>query len=208
MNSVSRMGGRQRLIDATLTSLAQRGYHRSTLKAIAETAGVTAGLVRHHFKSKDELMVAAYRHFVDTRADAYLSAADAAGPDPVKRLEAFTRSVLSLDTEGGERTRIWVNFLELAIMNSQVAAIRAVSHERYLREIGGCVTGIFAARGDRLSPEGAQRLASGINAIIDGVWLERSLNPHRMTPEEALTIALEMIGARLGVCFSSGRADT
>ena len=196
--------GRQRLIDATLTSLGERGYHRSTLRVIAETAGVTAGLVKHHFNGKDELMLEAYRQFKDRALAVYLAEADMAEPDPVKRLEAFARSILLFDSAGGEQMRIWAGFVELVITDPNVSAVQAAICDRFLREIRSCVTGIYAARGERLSPHGAQKLALGINSIIDGVWLECSLNPSRMTPEQALEITLDMIGGRIGVSFSTG----
>ena len=195
--------GRQRLIDATLTSLGERGYHRSTLRVIAETAGVTAGLVKHHFNGKDELMLEAYRQFKDRLLEVYLAEVDMAEPDPVTRLEAFARSILYFFADG-EQMRTWAGFVELVITDPNASALQAQTYDRFLREIRSCVTGIYAARGERLSPGAAQKLAMGINSIIDGVWLECSLNPSRMTPEQALEITLDMIGGRIGVFFSTG----
>ena len=36
---------------------------------------------------------------------------------------------------------------------------------------------------------------------LHGLWLECSLDPSRMGPEEALRIALDLIGPRIGVTF-------
>lgn len=46
--------GRSRLIDAAIECFAASGFGVS-VRAIAERAGVTAGLIRHHFGSKDAL---------------------------------------------------------------------------------------------------------------------------------------------------------
>ncbi|MFQ4149310.1 TetR family transcriptional regulator [Arthrobacter sp. LAPM80] len=46
--------GRAKLRDAAIESFAARGFDES-LRAIAARAGVSAGLVRHHFGSKEEL---------------------------------------------------------------------------------------------------------------------------------------------------------
>ncbi len=199
------MKGRQLLIDATLRTLAERGYHRATLRNIANNAGVTAGVVRYYFKGKDELFLEAYRHFRATGLEAYLRAAREAGPDPVKRLEGFVRSVLSYRTDAGEQMRIWAGFVELVVTDPNVAAAQAVAYDRFIEEISGCIFAIHAVRGEALSVEAAQERALGVNAVIDGVWLECSLNPSRMTTEEALDIALDMIGTRLDVSFSSDR---
>ena len=201
MNSPSPLGGRQRLIDATLASIGERGYHRSSLRAIADIAGVTAGLVKHHFNSKDELMLEAYRHFGHSLAEAHLADVDKAGLDPVRRLQAYARSVFLFDPAREERMRIWAGFLELAVTDASAAAVQAATRARLVREITGCVAGVYAARGEQLSPDAAHKLAVGIHSAISGAWLECSLNPSIMSPAEALAIALDMIGGRIGVSF-------
>jgi TetR/AcrR family transcriptional regulator, regulator of cefoperazone and chloramphenicol sensitivity len=46
---------RARIRDAALHLFAERGIEGATIRDIAKAAGVSAGLVRHHFGSKDEL---------------------------------------------------------------------------------------------------------------------------------------------------------
>lgn len=201
MKNPRRVSGHQRLVEATLSSLAKHGYRRTTVQRIAEIAGVTPGLVTHYFDGKDELLFEAYRHFTDSALAVYLAEADKAEPDPVGRLGAFVRSILFFDAGNAEQMRIRAGFVDLVITDPDASAVQAATYERCIREIGNCVVRIRRLRGDSLSADAARKLALGINSVIDGVWLECSLNPSRMTPEEALDIALDMIGARLGVSF-------
>jgi AcrR family transcriptional regulator len=46
---------RARIREAALEHFADEGYERATIRGIAQTAGVSLGLVRHHFGSKDAL---------------------------------------------------------------------------------------------------------------------------------------------------------
>jgi AcrR family transcriptional regulator len=46
---------RARIRDAALRHFGEHGFERSTIRGIAETAGVSSGLVRHHFGSKQAL---------------------------------------------------------------------------------------------------------------------------------------------------------
>ncbi|MFB9890389.1 TetR/AcrR family transcriptional regulator [Planobispora takensis] len=46
---------RARIRDAAILHFGERGYEGATLRGIAETAGVSLGLVRHHFGSKQGL---------------------------------------------------------------------------------------------------------------------------------------------------------
>jgi TetR/AcrR family transcriptional regulator, regulator of biofilm formation and stress response len=51
--------GRDALLRAVVTVVARGGLRALTYRAVAEEAGVTHGLVRHHFGSRDALIVAA-----------------------------------------------------------------------------------------------------------------------------------------------------
>ncbi|MFD0661596.1 TetR/AcrR family transcriptional regulator [Thermocatellispora tengchongensis] len=53
---------RARIRDAALDQFARRGVKSATLKDIAEAAGVSVGLVQHHFRSKDALREACDEH--------------------------------------------------------------------------------------------------------------------------------------------------
>ncbi|RVJ51992.1 TetR family transcriptional regulator, partial [Sinorhizobium meliloti] len=52
---------RQELIEATLDCISEFGLKGATVRQIALRAGVTAGLVRHYFESKDQMVAEAYR---------------------------------------------------------------------------------------------------------------------------------------------------
>ena len=56
---------RDDLIAAAMTLVAEGGPEAATVRAIAARAGVTPGLIRHYFQSKEELTHAAYRQVMD-----------------------------------------------------------------------------------------------------------------------------------------------
>jgi AcrR family transcriptional regulator len=57
---------RARIRDAALRHFGEHGFERSTIRGIAETAGVSSGLVRHHFGSKEALREECDAHLVKT----------------------------------------------------------------------------------------------------------------------------------------------
>ena len=204
MRENKRNDGRQRLIDATLDCLAEFGNQGSSVRKIASNAGVALNLVRHHFGSKAGLMSESYRHFRQSGITAYLSEAEGAGTDPVKRLEAFAAMLLVGQATARRRImKIWISFLPLLVADRNIAAIHAETYEFFLRELADCLTRIFAQRDETPSPDEIRRLAIAIYSAIDGIWLECALNPSRMTPEEALRIALDLIGPRVGISFGN-----
>jgi AcrR family transcriptional regulator len=53
---------RARIREAALKHFAEEGYDRATIRSIAHTAGVSPGLLRHHYGSKDALRKACDEH--------------------------------------------------------------------------------------------------------------------------------------------------
>lgn len=53
---------RARIREAAIQHFAEEGYERTTIRGIAQTAGVSPGLLRHHFGSKEELRRACDEH--------------------------------------------------------------------------------------------------------------------------------------------------
>src|SRR5579864_3477348 len=89
-----------KLLDATLKVVRAKGYSAARVEDVCAEAGVTKGSFFHHFKSKDDLGVAAARHWRE-RADALFAAADYHRPaDARARLLAyvdFRKALLSDD---------------------------------------------------------------------------------------------------------------
>ena len=64
----------QRLCQAAVDLLTEVGYERLTTAQIAMRAGVSKGAQAHHYPSKDDMLVAAFRHLLgqwDERREAY-----------------------------------------------------------------------------------------------------------------------------------------
>src|SRR5882724_7706446 len=61
---------RTRLLDATVECLVAYGYAGTTTHRVAELAGVTRGAQVHHFRSKEDLVVAAIEHLAEQRTTA------------------------------------------------------------------------------------------------------------------------------------------
>lgn len=64
------LSARERLRDAGLRQFAAHGYEGTNLRAVAAEAGVTVGLIRHHFGSKEGLRDAVELCVVGRFADA------------------------------------------------------------------------------------------------------------------------------------------
>ncbi|MFS4094798.1 TetR/AcrR family transcriptional regulator [Streptomyces sp. AF1A] len=70
---------RQRLLEAAVACLAERGWAGSTVAVVAERAGVSRGAAQHHFPTREDLFTAAVEYVAEERSTA-LRALFPAGP--------------------------------------------------------------------------------------------------------------------------------
>jgi AcrR family transcriptional regulator len=82
---------RQRLLEATLQCLVERGWSGTSTTLVSERAGVSRGAQLHHFPTKTDLVIAAVEHIATVRREELAEAA-AALPAGERR----TRQVLDL----------------------------------------------------------------------------------------------------------------
>jgi len=73
--------GRTALLEAAVRVVARGGLRNLTYRAVAEEAGVTHGLVVHHFGSRDALIEEAVTHAIRSSLSASALEAVAGGPD-------------------------------------------------------------------------------------------------------------------------------
>ena len=82
---------RQRLLDATIELLVERGWSGTSTTLVSQRAGVSRGAQLHHFPTKSDLVLAAVDHLSAVRAEA-LRAATSELPRGPRR----TRAVLDV----------------------------------------------------------------------------------------------------------------
>lgn len=66
---------RQRLMEATVELLVEKGFSGTTTTLVSERAGVSRGAQLHHFPTKNDLVVAAVSHLTEIRGQELAAAA-------------------------------------------------------------------------------------------------------------------------------------
>jgi len=77
------------LLDAALALVRAQGYAATSVDELCRAAGVTKGAFFHHFKSKDELAVAAARHWSEVTGALFAAAPYHDHADPLDRVLAY-----------------------------------------------------------------------------------------------------------------------
>lgn len=102
---------RQKLFDASMELIGERGAASVTVDEIAAAAGVSKGTVYYNFGSKSELIAQLLRHGVDILKARLLEAADAGttGRDPLLAMEAMIGQAMDFMAEYPSFARLWVS---------------------------------------------------------------------------------------------------
>jgi TetR/AcrR family transcriptional repressor of nem operon len=88
-NPLEKPPSRTRLLDAALDLVRARGYAATAVDEICHRAGVTKGSFFHHFKSKDDLALAAVAHWEAKTAILFAAAPYHQAEDPLDRLLGY-----------------------------------------------------------------------------------------------------------------------
>ncbi len=80
---------RTKLLNAALSVIRTKGYSATTVDELCAAAGVTKGAFFHHFKSKDELGVAAANHWSETTKVLFAGAPYHSFAAPLERILGY-----------------------------------------------------------------------------------------------------------------------
>jgi TetR/AcrR family transcriptional repressor of bet genes len=174
------------LIAATIESLQRDGHEGLSVRRIAARAGVSIGLINHHFPKKEQLVAQAYKHFNRTLAEGFRAAVDRAPRSARARLRAFFRATFSPPNLDPDVLSAWVVFWGLCRHSAEIQRVHDDAYGGYVELLRDLLSDFAREHGKfRLS----LRLAAiGLNAMLDGLWLEWCLAPNNFRASEAVTI--------------------
>jgi len=182
------------LIAAGLACLARGGILEFTIDNICREAGVSRGLITHHFGSKDGLMVAIYRSMYD-RLHQGIETAPGGAPSAASRLRAMVETIFAPELFSREELNIWLALWGEIVNNPALKREHRRQYARYLRNLEAVLAEVVAARGLVLE---VRPLAQMVIALVDGLGLERCIEPRLLSPRAARDICLSTLEAVLG----------
>lgn len=186
---------RRLLIEAAIRCLGEGGMSAFTIDRICREAKVSRGLINHYFKSKDDLLAAAYEAMTDYLAEAPRNRLGGDPASPADQLVALIEA--SFDPNIFERSKLkaWLSLWGEVTTNP---ALQALHRKRYHAYRGGLVSALSAIAKQRGRKLDAKRLALKLIALIDGLWLEWCFAPDLLSSEEAKAACYDLVEVELG----------
>ena len=176
-NEAIRRESRKRILAQALTLFAQHGYDRTTVRMIAEQAGIAQGLLYNYFRSKKDVLQALFEQSLTKVFESFALVADLA---PQEKLEALIRGSFALVARDREFWKVSYGVR----MQSAVLADIGPDLGAWTQSIRLGLCTILTEAGVP-APEVEARI---LFALIDGISQHLVLEPDY--PIEAVTTAL------------------
>lgn len=183
---------RRALIDATLKCLSRDGQEGMSIRKISAAAGISVGLINHHYASKVELVAQAYETLTLSLLDLAKEAVGQVAA-PRARLSAMIRSQLVYPALDPGTLRCWLVFWSMLREGNALRDVHDRTYGAYRLYVEGLLRDL--AQQSRMPLLDTRLAAIGLLALIDGLWIEWCLNPASFTPDEALRLCEAWIDA-------------
>lgn len=189
------------LVEAAARCLSQGGIGAFTVDSICREAGVSRGLINHHFDGLDGLLVEVYKSSLYASVTAHMAEAkrrraENADWPPEAALAALIQSNFSPQYFSRANLLIWLSLWGEIAINARLKAAHRELYDAYRAELAEDIAAVADARGKSVD---APALARNFIALVDGLWLEWCLDETVVTPEAAEAAGFEMIEAQVGV---------
>jgi AcrR family transcriptional regulator len=165
----------EQLTDALMRLVVSGGLEAVSVRTVAKEAGVSVGAVQYHFKTKDDLLYAAYERVIDQVA---LRAAAIDATSPLDYAGRLLEELLPLDERRAGELKVAMAFSARAIYSERLAALYTDGY----RALSDAIAGALEQADPTLD---ARREAVQAIAMADGLAWEMLCAPSRLSAEQA-----------------------
>ena len=188
---------RRQLGEAALRCIVKHGNAGVSVRQIAAEAGVTQGLITHHFGEINELVAYAFDIMSTGLLQAILRAVEEAQPTPQARLDAFIDASFSPILFDRDVLGVWVVFWGLILHSPRMSASQQGEYSDYVATVESLIRDLAAA--ENFAVADIRLTSVAFTALLDGLWLAWCLNPSAFKPEEGAHLCRNWVeGLRRG----------
>lgn len=191
---MSREQRRTQLIEATISTLASRGYSRTTLTEVARTAGLSHGLVLFHFETKEKLLGETLAFLAEEYRQNWQNALTNVGSSPAEQLNALIQADYDPAICEPARLAAWCSFWGEAQSRPLYQESCGEKDDAYNRTLEDICARLSAEGGYDRDPVRAARI---IRVTTEGTWMDMMTMVTPYPAEEAMA-TVRMVAA---LCF-------
>ena len=186
----TRRAGRRKVevLQAAVKVLAERGAEATRFTDVAQASGVPVSTLQYYFGSREDLLVAAFRHASETETAALTGELERL-PDPWDRLARIVDTVLGgVHPDAPESGRLWIESWRYGMRDAEMRADVLRDYNAWRTLIADAIrAGLDSGRFTAGDP-GADAIV--ILSLLDGIGLPAAIGDPAVTVDTARSLVL------------------
>ncbi len=171
----------QKLIDATIETIAKRGLGDTTISHVAKKAKVSQGYANFRFKSKENLLLSSLQFLSDEYKKSWQKIFEDENLDPIERLLKICENDFSKKIANRNKISVWIAFYSEVKFRPSYLSICQEQDETYLSQMEKLIDKINSKTDQNsLSPI---EISETYHSMVDGLWQRILFDPKIYTNE-------------------------
>ncbi|GEA06423.1 hypothetical protein KUL42_11840 [Alteromonas sp. KUL42] len=186
---------KQEIVAALLQVMANVGYEKASIQSIAKQAGLAPGLIHYHFKTKQDILIAAI-HWIATSAEQRLQTMLNGARDPWEKLKAFVYARLATgETQMPQIVAAWIVVASESIKHDDVRTIYQSLIKTQLDILSALIVDVWTNKIE--IDDEVTHLSAIIVSAIEGAFQLSVTAPDAMPKDYAAESVIRLIESRL-----------
>jgi TetR/AcrR family transcriptional repressor of bet genes len=182
---------RMQIVAALSVVLAEQGYEKATIQAIAKQAGLAPGLIHYHFKTKADILLLLVENLSDALRTRFVALSETA-TNPHQKFVAYIHARLAKGSGANPETvAAWVMIGAEAVRQFEVRQLYQQAIANELAVVQQLIKDCLIARGKNTTA--APQLAAAVLALMEGAFQLSSATTEVMPTGYASETVIQMV---------------
>ena len=171
----------QKLIDATIETIAKRGLADTTISHVAKKARVSQGYANFRFKSKENLLLSSLQFLSDEYRKSWQKIFEDENLDPIDRLLRIFENDFSKKIANQNKISVWIAFYSEVKFRPSYRSVCQDQDEIYLNQTKKLIDEI-----NRVTNQNSLtsiEISETYHSMVDGLWQRILFEPKVYTNE-------------------------
>ncbi|WP_162938005.1 transcriptional regulator BetI [Kiloniella sp. EL199] len=177
------------LIEATIAMIHEEGFTNASISKISKRAGLSSGIVAHYFDDKSGLLTATLQYLMRKLGEETKKQLEHANT-PIERLLAVVNSNFSDEQFKPGVVDVWLAFWALVPTSEKLGRLHKINERRMQSNFQHALKPL-------LPEQMVASTATGLAAMVEGLWIRCALTEGGVTPKEAITIMENYISSQI-----------
>ena len=179
----------QKLIDATIETIAKRGLADTTIAHVAKRAKVSQGYANFRFKSKDNLLISSLQYLSDEYKKSWQKIFEEKNIDPIDRIIRIVQNDFSSKIANRNKISVWIAFYSEVKFRPSYLTICQRHDEIYSQQMEKLVSEINNITSQKeFTPK---EVSETYHSMVDGLWQRILFDPKIYTNEFCKNLVLK-----------------